>query len=97
MLLASIAAAMTFIFLIFASTSNAATKRITLTDNSMVSIQVHNKIVVFILEHGYCCTVNYVFAETLPIHLDLQRRDMDANIECMTRNYGTKSIYMFDY
>lgn len=72
--------------LIFAPMSNAATKRITLTDNSWDSIQVHNRIVGFILEHGYGYSVNYVFAETSPSHLGLQRGDMDVNMEIWEQN-----------
>ncbi len=55
-------------------------------DRSWDSIQVHNRIAGFILEHGYDYEVNYQPGETVPLLTGLIRGDTDVDMESWTQN-----------
>lgn len=60
---------------------SVSAETIVLGDFSWDSVQVHNRIAGFILEHGYGYDVEYQFGETIPILLGLRRGDVDASME----------------
>lgn len=66
--------------------SLAANKTIRFADLSWDSIQVHNRIVGFIIRHGYGYDVEYLPGETIPLVTGIQRGDVDVNMESWTEN-----------
>lgn len=65
---------------------NAASKKISFADLSWDSIQVHNRIAGFILEHGYGYKPDYLPGETIPLVTGLRRGDIDVDMESWTEN-----------
>jgi glycine betaine/proline transport system substrate-binding protein len=59
---------------------------IILGDFSWDSVQVHNRVAAFIIEHGYGYPVDYIFGDTLPIVQGLERGDVDASTEIWVNN-----------
>ncbi|MGI6307082.1 MAG: ABC transporter substrate-binding protein [Dethiobacteria bacterium] len=59
---------------------------IILGDASWDSIQVHNRIAGFIIEHGYSYPVDYIFGETLPLLQGLSTGGIDIYMEVWTDN-----------
>lgn len=55
-------------------------------DFSWDSVQVHNRIAGFILEHGYGMSVDYLFADTIPGMLALRRGDAQLTMEIWPDN-----------
>ncbi|AEG16256.1 ABC-type glycine betaine transport, periplasmic subunit [Desulfofundulus kuznetsovii DSM 6115] len=55
-------------------------------DFSWDSVQVHNRIAAFIIEHGYGYPVNFMFGETIPILQGLERGDVDVSMEIWVDN-----------
>lgn len=55
-------------------------------DFSWESIQVHNRIAGYILEHGYGYNIDYMFGESIPILLGLRRGDVDITTEIWLDN-----------
>lgn len=52
------------------------------------SVKVHNRIVGFIIEHGYGYPQpQYTFGETLPLLQGLTKGDVDITMEVWTDNY----------
>jgi len=66
--------------------SAAAKTTIKFNDRSWDSIQVHNRIAGFIIEHGYGYDVDYVPGETVSLLTALQRGDSDVEMESWTEN-----------
>lgn len=64
-----------------------AQRPVTFVDWSWDSVQVHNRIAAFILEHGYGYEVDYLFADTLPGFLALQRGNADIGMETWFENF----------
>lgn len=59
---------------------------ITFVDFSWASVQVHNRIAGFIIEHGYGYDVDYVFYESIPGIIALRRGDADVTMEIWVDN-----------
>lgn len=66
--------------------SIGSAERIVMGDFSWESVQVHNRIAGFILEHGYGYEVDYMFGESIPILLGLRRGDVDVTTEIWIDN-----------
>ena len=75
-----------FIISGLASEGIKAQDSITLADASWDSIQVHNRIAGFIIEHGYGYEVSYEFGDTIPLLLGLRRGDVDVYLEVWIEN-----------
>ncbi|HAV10709.1 MAG TPA: ABC transporter substrate-binding protein [Dehalococcoidia bacterium] len=69
-----------------ATTTSAPDKTIIFADAGWDSIQVHNRIAAFILEHGYGYKSDYVPGETIPLFAGLAKGDIDINMECWVEN-----------
>lgn len=67
-------------------TADGGKETIVLGDASWDSIQVHNRIVGFVLEKGYGYSVDYIFGETLPIMQGLANGDVDIYMEVWVDN-----------
>jgi glycine betaine/proline transport system substrate-binding protein len=62
--------------------------KLVFADVTWDSVQVHNRIVGFILEHGYGYPQpEYTFGETLPLLQGMSRGDVDITMEVWTDNY----------
>jgi glycine betaine/proline transport system substrate-binding protein len=61
--------------------SAAAAEPVGLVDASWDSIQVHNRIAGFILEHGFGYAPEYVFAESMPGLMAIERGDAHLSME----------------
>ncbi len=62
--------------------------RLVMADISWESVKVHNRIVGFIIEHGYGYPEpEYTFGETLPLLQGLARGDIDITMEVWRDNY----------
>ncbi|NLJ80831.1 MAG: ABC transporter substrate-binding protein [Firmicutes bacterium] len=72
------------IVLLISNLGLAAT--IVMGDFSWESVQVHNRIAGFILEHGYGHEIEYMFGESIPILLGLARGDVDVVTELWLDN-----------
>lgn len=57
-----------------------------LVDFSWSSVQMHNRVAGFILEHGYGYTPDYMFAESVPGLTGLQQGDIDIAMEMWVDN-----------
>jgi glycine betaine/proline transport system substrate-binding protein len=68
------------------SSASLAAGSIVFGDFSWDSVQVHNRIAGFILEHGYGYNVTYKFGESIPLILGLRRGDVDATMEVWVDN-----------
>jgi glycine betaine/proline transport system substrate-binding protein len=75
-----------FFLLPFSSYATAASKKLILADVGWDSVQVHNRIAGFILEHGYGYKVEYMPGETIPLFAGLARGDIDINMEVWIAN-----------
>jgi len=64
----------------------AQDKTVTFVDNSWNSVQMHNRIAGFILEHGYGYTPEYLFAESIPGLTGLAQGDVDIAMELWVDN-----------
>jgi glycine betaine/proline transport system substrate-binding protein len=60
--------------------------KIKLADQGFDSIRTHNRIVGFILEHGYGYTPEYVFGETITTINGVARGDLDVHMEVWVQN-----------
>lgn len=67
-------------------TSITTAETIVMGDFSWESVQVHNRIAGFLLEHGYGYNVEYMFGESIPILLGLRRGDVDVTTEIWIDN-----------
>jgi len=63
-----------------------AAERVVLVDFSWSSVQVHDRIAGFILEHGYGFSPEYLFAESVPGLAGLQQGDVDIAMEVWVDN-----------
>ena len=75
------------IFILFITLSVADAEPVKFVDHSWESIQVHNRIAGFILQHGFEKEVSYTFAETMPGLLGLAKGDVDVIMEGWTDNF----------
>ena len=64
----------------------AKDKTVTFVDFSWSSVQMHNRIAGFVLEHGYGYKPNYIFAESVPGLTGLARGDIDVAMEIWIDN-----------
>jgi len=56
-------------------------------DGGWESVQVHNRIVAFIAEHGYGYPKSeFIPGETIPLFAGLSKGDIDVNMEIWTEN-----------
>ena len=60
---------------------------IVFADASWESIQFHNRVAGFIVEHGYGRPVDYLFGDSLPLLHGLVRGDIDAYMEVWIDNF----------
>jgi glycine betaine/proline transport system substrate-binding protein len=70
----------------FSTNASTASKKLILADVGWDSVQVHNRIAGFILEHGYGYKVEYMPGETIPLFAGLARGDIDINMEVWIAN-----------
>ena len=63
-----------------------AARPITFLDFSWDSVQVHNRIAGYIIVHGYGKKVDYMFAESLPGLMGIERGDADISMELWADN-----------
>ncbi|PIE54603.1 MAG: ABC transporter substrate-binding protein [Dethiosulfovibrio peptidovorans] len=66
--------------------ADAVSSSIKLGDFSWDSVQLHNRIVGFILKHGLGMDVQYEFAETMPLLMGMARGNVDATMEIWSDN-----------
>ena len=66
--------------------SLAQEKKVTFVDFSWNSVQVHNRIAGFVLEHGYGFKPEYLFAESVPGLTGLAQGDVDIAMEMWIDN-----------
>ncbi len=59
----------------------SADEPITFADFSWDSVQVHNRIAAFIIEHGYGYETDYIFGESIPLLQGLRRGDVQIAME----------------
>jgi glycine betaine/proline transport system substrate-binding protein len=64
----------------------ASGKVLVLADLNWDSVQVHNRIVKFVLENGYGYTVQFTPGATITLFAGLERGDVDINMECWVEN-----------
>lgn len=85
----------TFLALIFtisgcssepAQNSNAEKPTVVFGDLSWDSVQVHNRIAAFILEHGYGYSCEFKFGESMPLVQGLANGDVDVLMEVWKNN-----------
>lgn len=70
------------VFCLFTVISGAAAARpVTLVDFSWDSVQVHNRIAAYIIEKGYGKETDFIFAESLPGMMGIERGDADFSME----------------
>jgi len=70
------------VFCLFTVTPGAAAARpVTLVDFSWDSVQVHNRIAAYIIEKGYGKETDFIFAESLPGMMGIERGDADFSME----------------
>ncbi len=68
-------------------TAETAGETIVFGDFSWDSVQVHNRIAGFIIEHGYGYDVDYEFGESIPILVGIRRGDVDVSMEGWIDNW----------
>ena len=70
------------------TTTSTTTEKgtISFADVGWDSVQVHNRIAAFILEHGYGYEAEFVPGETIPLFEGLARGDIDVEMECWVTN-----------
>ncbi len=68
-------------------TAGASAETIVFGDFSWDSVQVHNRIAGFIIEHGYGYDVDFQFGESIPILLGIRRGDVDVTMEGWVDNW----------
>lgn len=64
----------------------AAEKPVVLVDFSWDSVQFHNRVAGFILEKGFDKNVEYIFAESMPGLMGVERGDIDLTMELWADN-----------
>lgn len=64
-----------------------ASNDVVMVDFSWESVQVHNRIAGFILENAYEMEADYLFAESMPGLLGVERGDIDVVMECWIDNF----------
>ena len=73
--------------LLLGITASASAETIVFGDFSWDSVQVHNRIAGFIIEHGYGYDVDFQFGESIPILLGIRRGDVDVTMEGWVDNW----------
>ncbi len=71
-----------------------ASKPVVFVDFSWESVQVHNRIAAYIMEKGYGKKTDFIFAESLPGMMGIERGDADLSMEGWVDNlteYWTKA------
>lgn len=71
----------------FFTTTVGAKEKVTFVDFSWDSIQIHNRIAAFVFKHGYGFESEYVFAQSAPGTLGLERGDIDVAMELWIMAY----------
>ncbi len=72
-------------------------QQLVLADVSWDSVKVHNRIVGYILQHGYGYPApTYTFGETLPLLQGMSKGDVDITMEVWVDNYGDAWKEMVD-
>ncbi len=75
------------LILVMGAAVSAESRKVTLADYSWDSVQLHNRIVGFVLEEGFGYEVDYLFAETMPGLLGVQRGDIQISMEAWVSNF----------
>ncbi len=84
------------------NSAQASDKPVVFADLNWDSIQIHNRIAGFIIEHGYGMEVEYIPAGTAIAYEAIMRGDMDVDMESWTTNSqklydkGIKAGTLFD-
>ncbi len=66
--------------------TEAAGETIVFGDFSWDSVQIHNRIAGFIVEHGFGYDVDYEFGESIPLLIGIRRGDVDLSMELWVDN-----------
>ena len=64
-----------------------ASKPVVFVDFSWESVQVHNRIAAYIMEKGYGKKTDFIFAESLPGMMGIERGDADLSMEGWVDNF----------
>lgn len=80
---------------LFSAPSWASTE-IRMGDFSWDSVQLHNRLIGYVLKHGLGYDVQYDFAETMPLLMGMARGDIDATSEIWSDNTKDAWIKMID-
>ncbi|HPI97952.1 MAG TPA: ABC transporter substrate-binding protein [Synergistales bacterium] len=75
-----------FMCCVWGSIALAADRPVMFVDFSWDSVQFHNRVAGFLIEHGYDRDVNYTFAESMPGLLGVERGDIDLTMELWADN-----------
>lgn len=70
-----------FLAVVLSGSAPAAEKPVVFVDFSWDSVQVHNRIAGYIMEKGYGKKTDYIFAESLPGMLGIERGDAQLSME----------------
>lgn len=82
MKLRTITALILAVFCLFTvSSAMAAARPVTILDFSWDSVQVHNRVAAYIIEKGYGKKTDFIFAESLPGFMGMERGDADFSME----------------
>ena len=76
----------TLLLVVLLMSGVTSAKTIVMGDFSWESVQVHNRIAGFILEHGFGFDVEYMYGESIPIILGLRRGDVHITTELWIDN-----------
>jgi glycine betaine/proline transport system substrate-binding protein len=77
----TIALVLAVLCLFTAFPGTAAARPVTLVDFSWDSVQVHNRIAAYIIEKGFGKETDFIFAESLPGMMGIERGDADFSME----------------
>ncbi len=72
--------------LMFAGAASAASNSVVLVDFSWDSVQFHNRITGFLLENGFDMEPEYIFSESMPGLMGLDRGDVQISMETWVDN-----------
>lgn len=81
------AAVFVVLFLLLLPTVISAAEKVKFVDFSWNSVQIHNRIAAFILKHGYGYDSEFIFAQSAPGILGLERGDIDIAMELWIMSY----------
>lgn len=73
--------------IMLSSSVGLSAEKITMVDFSWDSVQIHNRIAAFIFKHGFGYDTDFIFAQSAPGTLGLERGDIDVAMELWIMSY----------